>query len=494
MPAVLKPLARPADVLDLCVPPLSRLAKPAVQRCAAALRRTALSMLVVLVAGCSSTRPWLNEPLPLARQAVSERQAELQTRAARDPSMLVAVTLSGGGARAAAFGFGVLTAMQQAEFHWRGKDRTLLDATDLVSGVSGGSIVAAYFAAYGIEGLPRFEEDFLRQNFQNSLISQALRPGNLHDLTSPWMGRSNLLERRLHGLYGGLTFGDLERRPRHPQLFVTATDMSLGTAFEFTWDQFALICSDLSNVPISLAVAASSAVPLLLTPVTVRNYADRCAGRSNTLASNRAAELGGYRARLYQAQKRSYLDAERRPYIHLVDGGLADNLGVQALIDRALGGGLRNTFSEVDMRPGSIHKLVIVSVNAERDPAFNIEQSDEVPSVLSVIDSLLFGTGARATRETQEYLRDVSSQWQSALASGAGGPADVFARDAQIHIVQVNLRDAPDEAARRRLLQVPTAFSVSAQEVDALIEAGGTVLRASPDFRQLMDSLEPARR
>ena len=137
---------------------------------------------------------------------------------------------------------------------------------------------------------------------------------------------------------------------------------------------------------------------------------------------------------------------------------------------------------------------MIVSVNAERDPAFNIEQSDEVPSVLSVIDSLLFGTGARATRETQEYLRDVSSQWQSALASGAGGPADVFARDAQIHIVQVNLRDAPDEAARRRLLQVPTAFSVSAQEVDALIEAGGTVLRASPDFRQLMDSLEPARR
>ena len=146
------------------------------------------------------------------------------------------------------------------------------------------------------------------------------------------------------------------------------------------------------------------------------------------------------------------------------------------------------------MRPGSIHKLVIVSVNAERDPAFNIEQSDQVPSVLSVIDSLLFGTGARATRETQEYLRDVSSQWQRALAAGAGGPADVFARDAKIHIVQVNLRDAPDEAARRRLLQVPTAFSVSSQEVDALIEAGGTVLRASPDFRQLMDSLEPARR
>ena len=169
MPAVLKPLARPADVLDLCVPPLSRLAKPAVQRCAAALRRTALSMLVVLVAGCSSTRPWLNEPLPLARQAVSERQAELQTRAARDPSMLVAVTLSGGGARAAAFGFGVLTAMQQAEFHWRGKDRTLLDATDLVSGVSGGALWLRTLPPTALRGCPGLKKIFCGRTFKTAL-------------------------------------------------------------------------------------------------------------------------------------------------------------------------------------------------------------------------------------------------------------------------------------------------------------------------------------
>ena len=67
------------------------------------------------------------------------------------------------------------------------------------------------------------------------------------------------------------TFGDVERRPRHPQLFITATDMSLGTGFEFTWDQFALICSDLRTVPLSFAVAAPSAVPLLLSPMTLKN-------------------------------------------------------------------------------------------------------------------------------------------------------------------------------------------------------------------------------
>jgi NTE family protein len=93
----------------------------------------------------------------------------------RDPSLVMAVTLSGGGARAAAFGYGVLRALDAVHFDWNGKPLTLLDATDLISGVSGGSIVAAYYAAFGREGLPRFESEFLRRDFQQGLISLLLR-------------------------------------------------------------------------------------------------------------------------------------------------------------------------------------------------------------------------------------------------------------------------------------------------------------------------------
>ena len=447
----------------------------------------------VSLSACSSLKPWINQPLSAAEQAAEPRKADLQQTAARDPSMLVAVTLSGGGARAAAFGFGVLTAMQQAQYQWKGKDTTLLNATDVISGVSGGSIMAAYFAAYGIEGLPRFEEEFLRQNFQNSLIRQALHPGNLVDLSSPWVGRSHLLARRLDTLFGGMTFGDVERRPRHPQLFITATDMSLGTGFEFTWDQFSLICSDLSSVPLSFAVASSSAVPLLLSPMTLRNYADRCkdgdGGGEAALALQAPTRAEGFRARLYRAHERSYLDAHSRPYIHLVDGGLADNLGVQRLLDRTLGGGLRSAFTEVNVPPGTIQKLVLITVNSERDPSVNIDTTDTVPNVAQVVDTLLFGTGARATQETQEYLKDTIDQWRQALHARAPGLSDSFAPGAQIHVVQVNLRDAPDEVARRQLLQVPTAFSISQGEVSALIEAGGTVLYNSKEFRALMHSL-----
>ena len=266
--------------------------------------------------------------------------------------------------------------------------------------------------------------------------------------------------------------------------------MSLGTGFEFTWDQFALICSDLRKVPLSFAVAASSAVPLLLSPVTLKNYADQCPQYQTVSRAASLAAGGDYRARLYRAHELSYLDAQRRPYIHLVDGGLADNLGVQRLLDRALaGGGLRETFSEVGIPPGTIRKLVLVTVNAERDPSENIDMSDKVPNMAQVVDSLLFGTGARATRETQEFLRDITQQWRQSLAAGPTGSSDAFAPGAEVHVISVNLRDAHDDVARRRLLQVPTAFSITSEEVTDLIEAGDSVLRHSPEFRALVQSL-----
>lgn len=454
-------------------------------------RWVAVVAVSMTLSACSSLRPWQNQPL--RGMPTIDRQNQAQTDVAdRDPSLLVAVTLSGGGARAAAFGYGVLRAMGRTHFQWNGRHTDLLDAADVVSGVSGGSIVAAYLAAYGQAGLPDFEKDFLRQNFQNSLILQSLQPSNLYDMTSPWFGRSNLLERRLDLLYGGMTYADIERRPRHPQLLIAATDMALGTGFEFTAEQFAIICSDIGAVPLSFAVAASSAVPLLLSPLTLRNHSRDCARPISPLSllANPERAASDYRSRMFLAQERSYKDAQAAPYIHLVDGGVADNLGVRNLLDRALaGGGLRASFGEVRIPPGSIRKLILITVNAERDPSSRIGDSGEVPSTAQVAETLVFGVGARAAHETQEYLTDLARQWRSDIQHAADG-ADAFAKDAEIHVIQVNLRDARDADTRRFLLQVPTAFSIQSREVDELIQAGQEVLIGSKDYRNLLRSLQ----
>lgn len=454
----------------------------------------ALLCIVVWSFMGEDTPPWLNKPLPAVPTDMgADPVTQARWMAARDPSILVAVTLSGGGARAAAFGYGVLRELQDSAFEWNGRKTNLLDAADVVAGVSGGSIIAAYYAAFGQEGLAGFEQDFLYRNVQNSLLLQTVKPDNLRRLAARDFGRSQLLAQRLDELFHGMTYGDLMQRHRHPQLLVTATDLTQGAGFEFTPEQFELLCSDFASVPLSFAVAASSAVPVLLSPMTLRNYSEDCRQRGITPRPPEAVG-GGFRARLYEAQQRSYLDGAKRPYIHLVDGGVADNLGIRRLLDRALAGAtLREGFGEVEIEPGSVRRLILITVNAERDPNDRLDERARIPSTLQVIDAMRFGSGSRATHETQGFLADLAGEWQKSLRRS--GKDDVFAPDARIHVIQVNLRDAPaDPNTRTHLLQVPTALSVSEKEVTALIAAGRAVLRNSADFRALRDDLATPRR
>jgi len=441
-----------------------------------------LLVMLLVLAGCSTLKPWQNQPMRPNVDRLLAIKDEPQTE---DRAMVMLVTMSGGGARAAAFGYGVLDAMRQTRVHWQGRDTSLIDEIDVISGVSGGSIMATYFAAFGKDSFPAFEEQFLRKDFQDNLISYTLKFGNLYDLTSPWYGRSNLLERRLNDLFKGKTFADLRQRRGEPTLLVSATDLSLGTSFEFTWRQFSLICSDLDSVPLSFAVAASSAVPIALSPMSLKNFNGECPQQVDLKDST----TNDYRVRLLRDNQRSYLDATARPYIHLVDGGLADNLGLRSLMDRSLAdGGLRQSVGKVSRK--KIQKLVIVAVNAERDPYERIDASAEVPGTFQVIDALLFGTGARASQETLGLLSDTIQAWRRELRRVApNGSEDPFAPNAQIHVINVNLRDAPDVMGRSYLLQIPTAFTVLPVDVDRLIEAGRSILTESPDFKALVKSL-----
>jgi NTE family protein len=109
-----------------------------------------------------------------------------------------------------------------------------------------------------------------------------------------------------------------------------------------------------------------------------------------------------------------------------------------------------------------------------------------------VLDALLFGTGARATQETLGLLKDTTQAWRRELRRAAADGDDPFTPDAQIHVINVNLRDAPELARRNFLLQIPTAFSIAPGEVSQLIEAGRDILRESPEFKALVKSLGSA--
>jgi NTE family protein len=142
-----------------------------------------------------------------------------------------------------------------------------------------------------------------------------------------------------------------------------------------------------------------------------------------------------------------------------------------------------------DAAPGSIRKVVIVAVNAERELGERIDQSDRVPHTHQVVETLLFGAGGQITQFTLALLSDDKERWRRELAEQRGTRGSPFAADAELHVIAVGLHDVQDPGLRRAVITIPTAFTIDPLQVQHLIAAGREALRRSPAFQHLLRSL-----
>ena len=166
---------------------------------------------------------------------------------------LIVLMFSGGGTRAAALGYGVLEQLHKQQITIGGKKQSLMSNVDVVVGVSGGSVLAAYFALKGEETIPLFYKRFLHQNFQRQVVKQAFSMSNLPRLASPEYGRGDLLQEQFENyLFGKTTFRDLEKNAKGPFAIISATDMGIGERFNFTQEYFDPMCIDLGDLPAPL--------------------------------------------------------------------------------------------------------------------------------------------------------------------------------------------------------------------------------------------------
>jgi NTE family protein len=438
-------------------------------------------VFAAVLSGCATTRPPLNEPLwpsPAAGPGAAEyRLPHLAPKAGNSDSLAVILSFSGGGTRAAALAYGVLKELKNTPVRWNDAPTTLLDEVDVVAGVSGGSVAAAYYAAFGDEIFRNFEPAFLKSDFQGDLLARARNPANAYRLSSPWFGRGHLLAERFdETLFRGITYGNLAARGTRPFLLVTATDLSRGTGFEFSQDQFDLLCSRLDGVPLALAVAASSAVPIVMSPITLRNDAGKCAAPRPLAVSPRLAAAA------------SYQDSEQRPFIHLVDGGLSDNLAVRGIVDAiAHAAGMAGALETGGLR--GIRKLVIVSVNAERGLDVALDRSDKVPTISEVVEAISSATLARRSREAREILARGAARWPEELRAAGRAGSRMLDPSVDLHVIEVGLQAHPEPELRWELLSIPTSFALSPDDVDKLVAAGGRLLRESAEFERLRQDL-----
>src|SRR4030095_9049230 len=63
---------------------------------------------------------------------------------------------------------------------------------------------------------------------------------------------------------------------QRPMLIIHASDMATLARFEFTQFQFDFLCLDLSQLPIADDSAPSCPRALVLSPISLKNYAGKC--------------------------------------------------------------------------------------------------------------------------------------------------------------------------------------------------------------------------
>src|SRR5438876_9551981 len=295
---------------------MNRFDQPVTGLCMPALLMLAL---LLLLGGCA-TRP-INPPITQADPSTGYR-FEVRQAQVKNKHNLVILAFSGGGTRAAAFSYGVLEFLRRTEVIGpKGNRGRLLDEVDVITGVSGGSFTALAYGLYGDKLFDDYEQRFLKRNVQGEIIARALSPAYWGKLGSTGWGRSELAAQLYDEiLFNNATFGDLDRGSG-PLILASATDISTGSRFVFNQRTFDVICSDLNAVSLSRAAAASSAVPVVLSSVTMNNYGGTCNRVTPALVklftdSDNPPRPAARAIRSLKAEE-AFGDSVHRPYIHL---------------------------------------------------------------------------------------------------------------------------------------------------------------------------------
>ncbi len=268
-----------------------------------------------------------------------------------DGDFFLAISVSGGGSRAAVWSSSVLSEIYRQVKLPDG--RSILDEVDYISSVSGGSLSSAYYCMNKPTGDTTDTESFdtffdtytndMRKNIEKEIVS-IYKPWQWHRIFLRATDKGVILQKVIDdSFFNKSNFNDLYNRQRKgqcPTLIINGTVMDTGSKFLFTTlirsnftfetlsrtgsfedtgivrsnillkrkDQGVTFTGDIGlsicEMRISKAVMASAGVPFLFGPVILK-------GKRGTTP-------------------------KRSVYFHINDGGVADNLGLETVIQLML--------------------------------------------------------------------------------------------------------------------------------------------------------------
>lgn len=451
-------------------------------------------VMSVWLGGCASVH---NTPVnePAHGSVVDQLHLNFKEEAADNDDLLIGLAFSGGGTRAAAFSFGVLSEFDRIGVP-HASDK-LLDRLDFISGVSGGSVTAAYYGLKKKAALTDFRERFLLQNAEAGLdttLSLATMGRALGGGINDQQGFTQWLDRNL---FHGATYGQF-REVGAPRVWINASDIYNRVPFVFGATAFTAICSDLTKFPLSNAVAASAAVPVAFAPIVVKAYPDTCTDPLPSWITRSAADRNA------SPMLRSFASAILRyregkvPYIKLLDGGLVDNYGLAGFtISRESSNtpyGPLTPQQAVKLRR-SMFLVVDAKAGLSGDWVRSVDGPTGIDLVKAAIDTTIdasVGASYTAFERTMSDWQNALIKWRCGLSAADrkryGAPANWNCRDLRFFMGRLGF-DQLDPTRAAALGNVPTRFNLPQQQVDDVIEAGRDALRINPALRDFLKSM-----
>ena len=430
-------------------------------------------LVLLLTSGCASYGVIHNEPgTDLSAGKPYSLKTWAQSERAEDFVFILA--FSGGGTRAAAMAYGVLEELRDTSVVIDGQQSRLLDQVTHISSVSGGSFASAYYGLYGDKIFDDFENEFLLKNVEGALARSVLNP--LH-----WFGRKGRTERSVEYynkiLFHDATFADM-MEPGRPMIIINASDLASGFRFSFIQDYFNLLCSDIREFPVASAVTASSAVPVVFNPIVVENYA----GCPEFQAPPQAVEKAKHSDELAQmlVDMQSFNDKKDHEYIHFVDGGITDNMGLRAMTDVVtVSGGPAQLIDKMQRKIPS--KVVVISVNATTRKNSDMEKSPKQPSMLASMNAMTGIQLHRYNNATVDEVRGDLDAWAAHISTPD--------HEVKPYFIELTFEDVLQPQLKLFLNKIPTSFSLTEEQVNTLIKSAKDLMRAEPEYQQLLTDM-----
>lgn len=441
-------------------------------------RYVLISLLALSASGCSYFFPPLNKPINQTPDG--NGYSFNRTRGGQLGENLILLTFSGGGTRAAALSYGVLKELRDTNIISGGQRIRLLDEVDSISSVSGGSFTAAYYGLFGDRIFRDFEDVFLKKSIQGILIQKLFDPSYWWKSLSTGFDRTEMAIDYYDGnIFENKTFRDIDITQR-PFIEINATNLGAGSRFSFIQLYFDLICSDLMDFKVARAVTASSAVPIMFAPVVLKSYAGQCNVDQNPFyRSLMDIQDPEPRVRELQHRIRRYMDPASHPYIHLIDGGVVDNLGARAMTERLEA--FQNGFGRLlgEHKPKNI---VMITVDAEVEPVHSVDESAEKPSLgdtLEAFSNIQFQLFNNETR----ILLDHKLEALKKQIEDSGHPVNLYR-------VPVEFASVHGKSLKEHLNSLPTSLELSATDVDLLERTGAELVRQNKEFKAFLKSVD----